>query len=40
MSLDMGASNAMSTCVRRGVVLIYFIEKGRIEAIQGGNPAL
>jgi hypothetical protein len=40
MSLNMGASNAMFTYVKRGVVLIYFIEKGRIEAIQRGNPAL
>jgi hypothetical protein len=22
------------------VILIYFIEKGRIKAIEGGNPAL
>jgi hypothetical protein len=40
MNLNMGASNAIFTCVKRGVVLIYFIEKGRIEAIQRGNPAL
>ena len=40
MSLNMGASNAMFTCVKRGVVLIYFIEKGRIKAIQRGNLAL
>jgi hypothetical protein len=32
---SMGASNAMSTYVKIVVVLIYFIERGRIEVIEG-----
>jgi hypothetical protein len=31
----MGASNAMFTYVKIVVVLMYFIERGRIEAIEG-----
>jgi hypothetical protein len=36
----MAISNVMFIYVGIMVVLIYFIEKGRIEAIEGGNPAL
>jgi hypothetical protein len=36
----MAVSNIMFIYVGIVVVLIYFIEKGRIKAIEGGNPAL
>jgi hypothetical protein len=36
----MAVSNVIFIYVGIVVVLIYFIEKGRIEAIEGGNPAL
>jgi hypothetical protein len=36
----MAVSNVMFIYVGIVVVLIYFIEKGRIEAIEGGNLAL
>jgi hypothetical protein len=31
----MGASNAMFTYIKIVVILMYFIERGRIEAIEG-----
>jgi hypothetical protein len=40
INLNMGTSNAIFTCIKREVILIYFIEKGRIKAIQRGNTAL
>jgi len=33
MSLNIGISNTIFTYIKRGVILIYFIEKGRIEVI-------
>jgi hypothetical protein len=36
----MAVSNVMFIYIGIVVILIYFIEKGRIEAIKGGNPAL
>jgi hypothetical protein len=36
----MAISNIMFIYVKIVVVLIYFIKKGKIEAIEGGNPAL
>jgi hypothetical protein len=36
----MAISNVMFIYVGIVVILIYFIEKGRIKAIEGGNPAL
>jgi hypothetical protein len=36
----MAVSNIIFIYIGIVVVLIYFIEKGRIEASEGGNPAL
>jgi hypothetical protein len=36
----MDISNVIFIYIGIVVVLTYFIEKGRIEAIKGGNPAL
>jgi hypothetical protein len=36
----MAISNVILIYIGIVVVLIYFIEKDRIEAIEGGNPAL